>query len=76
MSKETEEEQSFCMIILGKEGGKFNIFPMLTDVCHCNKLETKHFQLYAKYNEDKTGIIPTNEEDLKAFELYCKDLKM
>ena len=73
--EKTLEDQLFCMIVLGKQDGKFNIFPILTDVCCCNNLETKHFQVYAKYNEDNTDLMITNKEDLKLFEQYCQNLK-
>ena len=72
----SSEEDQFCMIVMGKKDGKFQIFPMLSSKCHCNNLETKHFQLYAKYTENKDGIIPTNEEDIKSFEEYCKKLNI
>uniref|UniRef100_A0A6C0LJ93 Uncharacterized protein n=1 Tax=viral metagenome TaxID=1070528 RepID=A0A6C0LJ93_9ZZZZ len=68
------EDISFCMIPVPTDGDKFHVIPHPTEHCHCKNSDKKHFALYGKFNEDRTAMIPSSEDDVKALEDYCKNL--
>lgn len=72
----TLEEIAFCMIPLKDPKGNVSIFPLPSEKCHCAKLEQKHFSLYGRYNEDKTQMTPSSQEDVKRLEEYYLNINL
>lgn len=69
-----QEEIAFCMIPIKDKEGNLSIFPLPSDHCHCKTSDKKHFSLYGKFNEEKTEMTPTNQEDITRLEEYYKEL--
>ena len=74
MSNNKSEEIAFCMIPSKNKNGEIIIYPHPLFICpeeiipHCRILK-------GKFNEDRTGMIPSDEGDVKKIEEHIRLLK-